>query len=69
MNDLKLHGENNKELDGLLWTIKKFSDDIGMESGFDKCAKATFIRRRLTSTSEIKFNEDTGIRELGQREI
>ena len=69
MNDLKLHGENNKELDGLLWTIKKFSDDIGMEFGFDKCAKAIFIRRRLTSTSEIKFNEDTGIRELGQREI
>ena len=35
-----------------------------MESGLDKCAKVTFIRGRLTSTREIKLNEDTGIREL-----
>ena len=39
-----------------------------MEFGLDKCAKATFIRGRLTSTSEVKLNEDTSIRELDQEE-
>ena len=64
MDDLKLCGKNDKELDGLLWTAKKFSDDIGMGFAVDKCAKATFIRGRLTPTSEIKMNEDTSIKEL-----
>ena len=68
MDDLKLHGKNYKQLDGLLYTVKKFSDNIDMEFGLDKCAKATFIRGRLTSTSEIRFNEDTSIRELDQDE-
>ena len=68
MDDLKLYGENNKELDRLLCTVKKFSDDIGMEFGLDKRAKATFIRGRLTSTSDIILNEDTSIRESDQEE-
>ena len=37
-----------------------------MEFGLDKCAKTTFIWKRLTSTSEIKLKEDTSIRELDQ---
>ena len=68
MDDWKLYGKNDRELDGLLCTVKKFSDDIGMEFDLDKCAKASFIRGRLTSTSEIKLNEDTSIRELDQEE-
>ena len=39
-----------------------------MEFGLDKCAKATFIRGRLTSKRNIKLNEDTSIRKLGQDE-
>ena len=39
-----------------------------MKFGLDKCAKATFLRGRLTSTIEIKLNEDTSIRELDQEE-
>ena len=68
MDDLKLYEKNDKELDRLLCTVKKFSGDTGMEFGLDKCAKATFIRGRLTSTSQIKLNEDTSIRELDQEE-
>ena len=60
---------NDKKLDGLLCAAKKFSDGIGIEFGLGKCAKATFIRGRLTSTNEIKLNEDTSIRELDQEEI
>ena len=53
MGDLKLYGKNDFELEGLLRTVKTFSDDIGMTFGLDKCAKATFIRRKLKSTSSI----------------
>ena len=67
IGDLKLYGKDDKELDGLLCTVTRFSDDIGMEFGLDKCEKATFIRGRLTSKSEIKLDEDTSIRELGQK--
>ena len=68
MDGLKLHGKIDKELDRLLCTVKKFSDDIGMVFGLDKCAKVTLNRGRLTSMREIKLNEDTSIRELGQEE-
>ena len=30
------------KLEGLLRTIKTFSDDIGMTFGLDKCAKAIY---------------------------
>ena len=41
MDDLKLYWKNDKELEGLLSTVKQFSDDIDMYFGLDKCAKAT----------------------------
>ena len=34
MDDLKFYEKNDKELEDLLSTMKQFSDDIGMESGF-----------------------------------
>ena len=45
--------KNDYELEGLLKTVKAFSDDIGITFGLDKCAKATFIRGKLRSTSSI----------------
>ena len=68
LDDLKLYRKNDKELDRLLCTVKKFSDKIGREFGLDKCAKVTFIKGRLTPTSEIKLNEDIKIWELDQEE-
>ena len=59
---------NDKELDRILCTVNKFSDDIGMEFDLDQCPKATFITGRLTSTIELKLNEETSIRELDQEE-
>ena len=47
MDDLKLFTKDDHELEGLLQTIKKFSDNIGMKFGIEKCAKATFLKRRL----------------------
>ena len=45
----------------LLDIIKIFSDDIKMEFGLDKYAKATFIKGKLTKTFNIVLNQDTAI--------
>ena len=62
MDDLKLYGKSDKKSEGFLSIVKKFSDDIVMEFSLDKRKKATFIRERLTSTTEIKMNQDNSIR-------
>ena len=62
MDDLKLHGKKDYELEGLLRTVKTFSDDIGMTFGLEKCAKATFIKGKLKSTSSVVLDIDTKLR-------
>ena len=57
---------NDEQLKKLLDIIKIFSDDIKMEFGLDKCAKATFIKGKVTKTSNIVLNQDTAIKELDQ---
>ena len=66
MDDLKLYARNDNELEGLLKTVKAFSDDIGMEFGLDKCAKASFKRGKLSTTDNIFLDDDTIIKELDQ---
>jgi len=68
MDDLKFFAKNDQDLEGLLCTIKEFSDDIGMDFGFDKCAKATFVRGKLYKKSSITLNMGTVIRELDSGE-
>jgi len=44
MDDLKLFAKNDFQLEILLSTVKMFSDDVGLDFGFDKCAKLTVNR-------------------------
>ena len=37
MDDLKLYGQSENELDMLVSVVKEYSDDIGMQFGLDKC--------------------------------
>ena len=53
MDDLKLYSKNDQEQVGELKIVKQFSDDIGMESGLEKCAKASFKKGKLASTGNI----------------
>ena len=69
MGNLKLYGKSDCELDGFLKTVKTFSDDTVMAFGLDKCAKATFIRRKLKYTSSIELYTDMKIKELDQEEM
>ena len=38
LDDLKLYGRNQREIQSLVTTVKVFSDDICMKFGLDKCA-------------------------------
>ena len=66
--DLKLYANDDKELEGILSTVKKFSNDIGMEFGLDKCARAIFINSKRTRTTAFELDIDTTNRELDQDE-
>ena len=55
MDDLKLYSQNNDGLNELIHKVKQFSDDIKMEFGLDKCAKASFVRGLLQSSSRIQL--------------
>ena len=68
MDDLKTFAKNNNQQEGLLQTVKTFSDDICMQFGLDKCAKATFKKGKLSSTSDLQLQPDTIIKELSQED-
>ena len=68
VDDLKLYGINDNQLNGLINTVKKVSDDIHMEFGLDKCAKATFKRGKKVSAKGILLNDHQLIQDLDQAE-
>ena len=69
MDDLKLYSKNEQEQVGELKIVKQFSDDIGMEFGLEKCAKASFMKGKLASTGNIVIDDDTEIQELDQEGV
>ena len=48
--------------------MKNVSDDIMMEFGFDKCAKASFKRGKNVSAEGIPLNDNQVIQDLDQAE-
>ena len=63
MDDLKLFAKHDN-LEGLLQTVKKFSDEIGTSFGLDKCPKVTFKRGKLTGTMSVELDRNTVIKDL-----
>ena len=48
--------------------MKNISDDIKMEFGLDKCAKASFKRGKKVSAEGIPLNDNQVIQDLDQAE-
>jgi hypothetical protein len=69
MDDLKLYTKNDYQLEQALEIVQKFSSDIHMEFGLDKCAKISMKHGRVTKRENIYLNETTTIRELDHQEI
>ena len=64
MDDLKLYGQDDKELDKLLEIVHSFSKDIGMEFGLDKCAKCTIKKGKKTKSPDKEIEEGKFIVDL-----
>ena len=64
MDDLKTFVKNDNEQTGILNTVKKFSDDINMDFGLEKCSKTTFIKGKLTNWQNVQLDINTTIKDL-----
>ena len=64
MDDLKTFAKNDNVQTGILNTVKKFSDDINMDFGLEKCVKATFIKGKLTTWQNVQLDINTTIKDL-----
>ena len=68
MNNLKLFAKNERQLQGLLNIVKQFNDDIRMEFGLYKWAKATFFRGKLLQAKKIILDTTAVIKDLESQE-
>ena len=68
VDDLKLYGTSDKQLTGLINTVKHISDDIKMEFGLDKCTKASFKRGKKVAAEGIPLDDNQVIEDKDQAE-
>jgi hypothetical protein len=66
MDDLKLLGKPEEELQKQIQTVTTFSDDIHMEFGLDKCAKSVFKKGKLVHLQNLVVDINREIQELEQ---
>ena len=64
MNDLKLYGKNEKQVDTLINTVRVFSSDIAMEFGISKCAVLVMTSGKVSKCEGIRMPDAQVIRGL-----
>ena len=65
IDHLRLYAKDDSELEGLLRIVKGFNDDIDMEFGTSKCAKAIF----KIMSDHVRLDEETMIKDLEQQKV
>ena len=68
VDDLMLYGTSDNQLTGLINTVKNVLDNIKMEFGLDKCAKASFKRDKKVSAKGIPLIDNEVMQDLDQAE-
>ena len=66
MDDLKLYGKSEKQVDTLLNTVRVFSQDIGMQFGINKCAVLVLKRGKVVRSEGIEMLNNQVIKSLGE---
>ena len=77
MDDMKIFGKSENEVDSMVKTVQQCSSDIGMEFGISKCAVLTMKRGKRTvsrgvklpSSEEMGDPENEGYKYLGILEL
>ena len=68
MDDIKLFAKNEKGLEILIHSVRIYSQDIGMESGKEKCAMLVMKSDKRHLTDGIELPNQDKIRTLGENE-
>ena len=58
MDDLKLFAKNEGQIDSLVNTVKKFSEDIKMEFGLPKCGVLIMKRKKVVKSEGISMPDE-----------
>ena len=64
MDDLKVLGKNEKEIDSLIKTVEVLSCDIGMEFGIKKCDVGCIERGKLSKAEGLRLLSGKMIKEV-----
>ena len=64
MDDLKVYGKNEKEVDTLVNTVRLVSEDIGMQFGISKCAMLILKRGKKFRSEGIKLPDGQMIKSV-----
>ena len=64
MDDLKLYGSNDNEIDSLVKVVKIVSGDTGMKFGFHKCAVLKMQRGKQVHCEGIDLGDGVVIEEM-----
>ena len=66
MDDIKLYGKSEKELEALVELVRVFSRDIGMEFGIDKCAVLSIRKGVKVHSDGIGLPSGEAMKELDE---
>ena len=66
MEDLKLYGSNQNEIDSLVRTVEIVAKDIGMKFGIDKCGVLAMKRRKEVECNGIELENAEEISQIGE---
>lgn len=57
IDDLKLFARSRQHLASLINNVRKFSNDVHMNFGFEKCKAVEIFRGKVMRTEGFSFNE------------
>ena len=69
MDDIKRFAKNEKELAGLIETVKIYRLNIGMEFGIQKCTMLVMTSGKRHMMEGVELPNQVEIRTLGEKEI
>ena len=69
MDDLKLFGKSHDQIDSLVQTVFRFSEDIGMEFGLKKCGVVILKKRKLVKFDGIHLPNQEAIKKYMRMDI
>ena len=68
MDDLKLYGKNESQIDSLVQTVRVFTEDIQMEFGISKCASLIMKRGKVVDSMGISLPNKDRIKAIGEED-